>query len=136
IIIGVDVQDSLLERDKLKSATDVLVQINYYNTINAMPEKLKKTDVHIKPDITAFDILSFGKGAEIMQSGYQAAVDQLSTLDSIAELQILKPQPRRPERVKDSFLINKLVFEGNDKYTRAYLKGKLRYTTEQYTTFE
>src|SRR5690606_17557488 len=70
------------------------------------------------------------------QSGYQAAVDKLSSLDSIAALQILKPMPRRPARVKDSFLINKLIFEGNEKYTRAYLKGKLRYTTEEYTTFD
>lgn len=136
IIIGVDVQDSLLKRDKLKSATDVLVQINYYNTINAMKEKLPKTDLYIKPNITGFDVLSFGKGKEIIQSGYQAAVNKLSGLDSIAALQILKPKPRTPERVKDSFLINKLVFEGNEKYTRAYLKGKLRYTTEEYTTFE
>lgn len=136
IIIGVDVQDSLLKRDKLKSATDVLVQINYYNTINAMEEKLKKTDLHIKPDIEGFDILSFGKGKEIIQSGYQAAINQLNTLDSIADLQILKPTPRKPEKVKDSFLISKLALEGNDKYTRAYLKGKLRYTTEQYTTFQ
>src|SRR5690606_2113318 len=136
IIIGVDVQDSLLKRDMLKSATDVLVQINYYNTINAMPEKLKKTDIHIKPNIKGFDILSFGKGKEIIQSGYQAAINQLSKLDSVADLQILKPTPRMPEKVKDSFLISQLVFEGNEKYTRAYLKGKLRYTTEEYTTFD
>lgn len=136
IIIGVDVQDSLLKRDKLKSATDVLVQINYYNTINAMTDKLKKTDLHIKPDIEGFDVLSFGKGRAIMQSGYQAAINKLSALDSIASLQILKPKPRPPEKVKDSFLINQLVFEGNEKYTRAYLKGKLRYRTEEYTTFE
>src|SRR5690606_32518960 len=124
IIIGVDVQDSLLKRDKLNSATDVLVQINYYNTINAMSEKLKKTDVHIKPNITGFDILSFGKGKEIIQSGYQAAINQLSTLDSIANLQVLKPTPIRPVKVRDSFLISKLVLKGYDKYTRAYLKGK------------
>src|SRR5690606_38680671 len=136
IIIGVDVQDSLLKRDKLKSATDVLVQINYYNTINAMTDKLTKTDLYIKTNITSFDVLSFGKGKDIIQSGYQAVVNKLSSLDSIAALQILKPKPRRPARVKDSFLINKLIFEGNEKYTRAYLKGKLRYTTEEYTTFD
>ncbi|HBL80639.1 MAG TPA: patatin, partial [Aequorivita sp.] len=34
IIIGVDVQDSLKNRDNLRSAFDVLVQINNYRTIN------------------------------------------------------------------------------------------------------
>ena len=43
---------------------------------------------------------------------------------------------RYPGKIVDSFLIDRLSFEGNDKFTRAYLKGKLRYTTEEYTTFD
>ncbi|MEL4306791.1 patatin-like phospholipase family protein [Joostella sp. CR20] len=136
IIIGVDVQDELATRDELKSATDVLVQINYYNTINAMEEKLKKTDLHIKPNIKPYSVLSFGKGKEIIESGYEAAKAQMSTLDSIETLQLKKPTRRYPGQEVDSFLINKLSFEGNEKYTRAYLKGKLRYRTEAYTTFD
>ncbi|WP_456867921.1 patatin-like phospholipase family protein [Galbibacter sp. BG1] len=136
IIIGVDVQDSLATRDELSSATDVLVQINYYNTINAMKEKLKKTDLHIKPNIKPYSVLSFGKGKEIIESGYVAAEEKKGTLDSIAQLQIKKPVMRYPGKIVDSFLIDRLSFEGNDKFTRAYLKGKLRYTTEEYTTFD
>lgn len=136
IIIGVDVQDSLATRDELQSATDILVQINYYNTINAMEEKLKKTDLHIKPNIKPFSVLSFGKGRDIIESGYVAASDKSSTLDSIASLQKQKPIKRYPGKIVDSFLIDKLSFEGNDKYTRAYLKGKLRYRTEEYIDFD
>ena len=54
IIIGVDVQDTLRSRDKLKSALDVLLQINNYRTIEGMAKKRKKTDVYINPKIDEF----------------------------------------------------------------------------------
>ena len=41
IIIGVDVQDTLRGRDRLKSATEVLLQINNYRTAKAMETKKK-----------------------------------------------------------------------------------------------
>ncbi|QLE03104.1 patatin-like phospholipase family protein [Galbibacter sp. BG1] len=136
IIIGVDVQDPLLKRDKLKSATDVLVQINYYNTVNDMEEKLKKTDVYIKPNIEPFNILSFGEGEKIIESGYEAGELKISSLDSVAKLQKKPPIKQYPGEAVDTFLIDRLSFEGNDKFTRAYLKGKLRYTTEEYINFD
>ena len=39
IIIGVDVQDELRDRESLESALDILVQINNFRTINAMRDK-------------------------------------------------------------------------------------------------
>ncbi|MCM5662058.1 patatin-like phospholipase family protein [Galbibacter mesophilus] len=136
IIIGVDVQDPLLKRDKLKSATDVLVQINYYNTVNDMKDKLKRTDVHIKPNIEPYNILSFNQGMKIIESGYEAGQNKLLSLDSIAKLQKRPPIKQYPGKAVDTFLIDRLSFQGNDSYTRAYLKGKLRYKTEEYTDFD
>jgi NTE family protein len=43
LIIGVDVQDELRDREALKSATDILVQINNYRTINDMKKKAGKS---------------------------------------------------------------------------------------------
>ena len=48
IIIGVDVQDGLRNRDELASAPDVLFQINNFRTINDMKLKVEKTDIYIK----------------------------------------------------------------------------------------
>ena len=45
VIIGVDVQDDLKDREALKSAPDILVQINNFRTINAMKTKRKLTDI-------------------------------------------------------------------------------------------
>ncbi|MCX2680564.1 patatin-like phospholipase family protein [Galbibacter sp. EGI 63066] len=136
IIIGIDVQDSLATRENLNSAIDVLTQINFYNTINDMKEKLKKTDLHIRPDIKGFNMMSFSKGSVIIENGYEAAKMKMPQLDSIARLQIKKPEKRLSIKLRDSFLIDKLALEGNKKYTRAYIKGKLRYTTEELTAFD
>lgn len=65
IVIGVDVQDSLRSRKKLKSAFDVLVQINNYRTINDMVEKRNRTDVYIQPNIDDFTVVSFNEGRKI-----------------------------------------------------------------------
>src|SRR5690606_34087074 len=56
IIIGIDVQDSLKNRDNLKSAFDVLVQINNYRTIRDMTHKRKETDIYIHPNIEDFSV--------------------------------------------------------------------------------
>jgi NTE family protein len=52
IIIGVDVQDGLLDRSQLKDATKILVQINNLNSIERMQRNIVDTDIYIKPDIS------------------------------------------------------------------------------------
>ena len=59
IVIGVDVQDALAKREDLSSATEILIQINNYRTVNAMVEKVEKTDVYIKPNIEEFSVIDF-----------------------------------------------------------------------------
>ena len=51
-MIGVDVQDTLTEREELRSVFEILTQISNFRTIKDMRGKIKKTDVYIDPDIT------------------------------------------------------------------------------------
>src|SRR5690606_1756594 len=57
IIIGIDVQDTLMDREELKSALNILNQIGNFRTIREMKDKIELTDIYIKPDIRAFNIL-------------------------------------------------------------------------------
>ena len=50
-IIGVDVQDGLKKRNQLNDVTSLLGQISSYSMAEQMPEKIKLTDIYIKPDI-------------------------------------------------------------------------------------
>ena len=80
IIIGVDVQDALKDRESLKSAPEILLQINNFRTINAMKNKAPLTDIYIKPDITDFSVISFDEGRDIIENGELAAKAKLNEL--------------------------------------------------------
>lgn len=125
IIIGVDVQDSLANRNELKSAPDVLLQINNFRTIKDMKTKVKKTDVYIKPNIKPYSVVSFSEGNKIINAGELAV---LSKLNILRELKPQTPYHKTnfiPKPI-DSLIINEIAIKGNDKYTRAYILGKLK----------
>ena len=66
IIIGVDVQNGLRERDELRDGTKILFQINNLQMINKMKKNSKDTDIYIKPDIKDYGAVSFEKAKEII----------------------------------------------------------------------
>lgn len=126
IIIGIDVQDSLVDREQLKSVFDILSQVSNFRTIKDMKEKKALTDVYIKPDITPFGILSFDKGAAIIDSGKVAALSQYAELEKIAKLQGFKNNTISKVQASKTISLNSLTIEGNNSYPRAYILGKLR----------
>ncbi|WP_461533823.1 patatin-like phospholipase family protein [Sinomicrobium sp.] len=134
-IIGVDVQDPLADRDQLNSAMDILFQINNYRTVNDMKFKKEETDVYIKPDIEGFSVVSFDKGQVIIANGEKAGREQMAELEALARMQKKQYTPFHVP-VRDSIDIAGLVLQGNDRYSRAYIKGKLRFTTSGKVSFE
>jgi len=125
IIIGIDVQDALKDRESLKSATDILFQINNFRTINAMRSKVALTDLYIKPDITNFSVISFSEGVDIITNGEAAARENLSELLKIKNQQ--RAAFSKPVITPiDSIKIKSIKIEGNKRYTRSYLLGKLK----------
>src|SRR5690606_8448095 len=128
--------DSLKNRDNLTSAFDVLVQINNYRTIRDMKEKRKKTDVYIHPNIKDFSVVSFDEGKKIVESGVVAANLNREELEKIA----LRQKQVKPEKIKfdanDTIFIKEVKIEGNEKYTRSYVLGKLKLRTPDKVTYE
>ncbi|NRD21984.1 patatin-like phospholipase family protein [Winogradskyella litoriviva] len=125
IIIGVDVQDALKDRETLKSAPDILFQISNFRTINAMKSKTELTDIYVKPDITNYSVISFDEGNNIISNGEAAARVKLSELLAVKNKQ-LNTTKHNKIAVLDSLKINKISIKGNDRYTRSYLLGKLK----------
>ncbi|WP_313112548.1 patatin-like phospholipase family protein [Aequorivita sediminis] len=136
LIIGIDVQDSLKDRTRLKSAIDVLVQINNYRTINDMIEKRGKTDIYIHPNIQDFSVVSFDEGKKIVKSGIDEANKFREELLEVAS----KQKPSEKEKVnivnRDSIYIKEVKIEGLDNYTRSYVLGKLKLRTPDKVTFK
>jgi len=129
IIIGIDVQDDLMDREKIKSAVDVMVQINNYRTIKVMVEKKKKTNIYINPKIEDFSVVSFNEGNKIIKAGEDAASSLLSELQKVASQQKKIPRKKIPFNTKTSLYINDVGIDGNTNYSRSYVLGKLKLKT-------
>lgn len=137
IIIGVDVQDALADREDLSSATEILVQINNYRTVNDMVQKVGKTDIYIKPDIRDFSVIDFERMDEIIESGEISARAKIESLRKISNRQSKEPKVEKIRKTAmDSLTINRLIITGNDNYTRGYIKGKLRFSLGERIAFE
>lgn len=135
IIIGVDVQDALKDRESLKSAPEILLQINNFRTINAMKNKAPLTDVYIKPDITNYSVISFSEGEDIIANGETAARVNLEKLKTIKQQQ--KDNYERPKvNQLDSLRINSVNISGNERYTRSYIIGKLKFNNNDKVSYE
>ena len=126
IIIGVDVQDGLATREELTSAPDVLIQINNFRTVHDMTAKVKKTDIYIKPNIEDFSVVSFEDGGAIIKNGIEAAFSQMDALKKVVKQQKQTPKLEIKKVIQDSIVINTIITQGNQIYSRAYVLGKLR----------
>lgn len=136
VIIGVDVQDSLRTRENLRSALDVLVQINNYRTIEGMIPKREKTDIYISPNIEDYTVVSFSEGREIIDSGEKAAAIFEDALTDLALHQ--KPTERKQIDFNNanSIYIDAVEIEGNQNYTRSYVLGKLKLKVPSEVTYK
>jgi len=129
VVIGVDVQDSLRDKEKLNSASDIMLQLSNFSTQSQMPEKIDKTTVYIKPNITNYSIVSFNQGEEIYTSGYEAAKSSKELLVEIARKQSVKQKLSVNKERPEKYTINNIEISGNENYTRSYILGKLKLKT-------
>ena len=135
IIIGVDVQHGLSNRESLRSATEILLQINNYQTVADMAEKSADTDIYIKPKIEEYSVIDFNKADEIIKAGELAAIARYNELQQLSStVGNLKPVVK-PYKETDSITVNRLLIHGDNVHTRGYVKGKLRFKLGKPITF-
>lgn len=125
LVIGVDVQDSLMSRKELASITDIMLQISNFRTIEAMKKKKELTDIYIRPDIKRFSVIGFDEGEEIIKEGEEKARIQLKELKKIAALQKSENINSKKRNPIHELQIDELQIKKNKNYSRAYVKGKM-----------
>ena len=135
IIIGVDVQDDLKDRNSLKDATRILVQITNLDMIKVMKDKIKLTDIYIKPDVSNFGVISFNEGKEIIQKGEEAAFGVYEQLKKLADTTEIY-QVNNAKVKKDFLQIKNISINKLDNYTRAYVLGKLHFKNGSKISYE
>ena len=135
IIIGVDVQDDLKDRKSLKEATRILVQITNLQMIEKMKQKVSLTDIYIKPDINDFGVISFDKGQEIIKKGEEAAFAQYEAIKKFGDSTLIN-RATNLHLLADTLNIKNIRINPLEKYTRAYVVGKLRMKQNAKFTYE
>ena len=129
VIIGVDVQDRIKKKEDLTSALDLVLQVNNYTAVKQMQDKIKATDVYIKPDIEEFSVVSFDDAKSIVKAGFDAANQVAEKLDSIARHQTARAPIKPVPNAREDLYIKQVIIEGNQQYTDAYILGKLKLKT-------
>ena len=122
IIIGVDVQDGLLNRTELKDATKILGQVTTLQSIEKMKTKITETDIYIKPDIKSFGVISFDRGLDIIEKGEEASFAVYEQLKKYGNKDY---KPNNLKTTVDSLQIKDIIINNLKNYTRSYIKGKL-----------
>ncbi len=135
IIIGIDVQDTLKTRNKLKNAIEILGQVGNYSAIEAMIDKRNDTDIYIRPNITDFSVVSFNEKLEIMDAGTKEALLVKNQLIELASRQKRILRKKETINFSDSLLISGIQIEGNYHYTRSYILGKLKLRIPSITSY-
>ncbi len=137
VIIGIDVQNGLSGREDLLSATEILLQINNFQSAADMQEKSKQTTIYIKPNMEGYSVLDFNHGNAIISLGEAAARKEYTALKELSITQNEESSFMKRISANDSLRINRLVLSGkNTNYTRGYVKGKLRFQLGKKLTFE
>ena len=136
VVIGVDVQHGLSNREALSSATEILLQINKFQAVADMEEKARKTDIYIKPNMDDYTVLDFDQRNTIISLGEESAKEVYEELKSLSKYQSKRNIERKSIRPNEEIVVNRLVISGNsENYSRGYIKGKLRFNLDEKITF-
>ena len=125
IIIGVDAEGKLYQKEKINSVVALLNQIISYQMYRKSDEEIKKLDVHIHPEILEYSVIDFGKKVEILKKGAVEAKKFVKVFEEIAAKQTVKKKRKTRGFSKEKFLVSSIGIEGLSQYTRAYVLGKL-----------
>ena len=135
IIIGVDVQDDLRDRNALKDATKILVQITNLHSIEKMKSNIEKTDIYIKPNIKDYGVVSFDKGKEIIKKGEDATFSVYEKLKVLGERTTPYIKPKLKIQT-DSLQLKDINCNELDNFTKEYVLGKLRFKPGSKITYQ
>ncbi|MCF6297529.1 MAG: patatin-like phospholipase family protein [Flavobacteriaceae bacterium] len=129
-IIGVDVQGKLFDNDKLTSAPLILMQIVGYQMYQNLSEKIKMTDLYLKPDISTYNNFSFALGKKIIKTGEDIASEHITELKRIASKQKGLNNNNKDNVNLNSYVENRVIIKveimGNENYTNHYCLDKLK----------
>ncbi len=135
IIIGVDVQSGLLNKDELRNATKIFFQITNLQMIEKMKASAKITDIYIRPDVKDYGVITFDKAVEIMKKGEDATFAVYEKLNLLVDKSLPYQKPKL-KVTTDSLTIMSIKVNQLKNYSRDYVIGKLHIKPGKKVSYE
>ncbi|TYP99934.1 NTE family protein [Tenacibaculum adriaticum] len=136
IIIGVNVQGQLSNRNKLSSVTTILGQIINFQMYRKSDEQIKLVNIYMRPKVLEYTVTSFEDCEAIIAEGIKEAKPHKSTFENIAKQQIIKRELPKISQKVNEFLVDRIIINGNKNYTRNYILGKLQLKEGDYASYK
>ncbi len=125
IIIGIDIQGSLHEKEQLRSALSIIDQIVSFQMYDGLEKKHQRVELLIRPDMTNYGVVSFGSYIGILEEGEKATNLHLEELREIAKRQKGQAKRVRPKNIDTKYFVKRIEVEGYENYTRANILGTI-----------
>ena len=130
IIIGIDIQDDLLPKDKIQTIPDIISQLTSLMSIERSDKNRKNVDILIRPDISGFSAASFDTESAIvlMKRGEEAARKVLPQLIRLRDsLKLVRTSNFRHQLPDGSELlsIGQIEVEGTERSNVISFLGKI-----------
>jgi NTE family protein len=139
IIIGIDIGDALMSKEKITSIPDMITQLSTLLAFERSNKNRENVDILIKPDISGFSATSFNTSAAnvLMKRGEEAArkiLPQLIRMRDSLGLGITVKQPRTLPDINTPIHVDNIVVEGTEKTNIISILGKMGIDKDKKTT--
>lgn len=125
IIIGVDVEGKLIQREKLTSAVAILNQITSYQMYHQSEIEKQNLDIYLHPDIYTYSVVDFDKKKIIVEKGEKEAKKFKEVFKKLAAKQTHLKKRNFLKIDTQKKYISKIKIQRSENYTLAYILGKL-----------
>lgn len=126
IIIGVDVEGRLYEKEKLNSVLSIMNQIISYQMYNKSDKEKEKLDIYIHPKIYNYNVVDFDQKEQILQKGIEEGEKYSTIFKELSLKQTHKKVRKKLNLEEEKFVISNINLSGSKYYTRAFVLGKIK----------
>ena len=135
IIIGVNVQGGLKEKEDLTSVDEIIKQIIKYQIYENADDQIKLVDIYVRPKVSDYTVTEFDKKDEIINYGNIEAKKFSDVFQKLAAQQTEKKSRKKITLNKDKFLVDRIIVNGNKNYSKNYILGKLELVEGDYASY-
>lgn len=125
IIIGSYVGAQMKDADHLKTMTDILKQIGFFQSLQDFKNQQGSLDILIKPNVKMVSSFNFEMDDFFIDKGYEAANEYRAALIQLRDSFNLRPNSIQKLEAFDSIRIDNLDIIGLEKSSKDFISSKL-----------